>query len=89
MAIVGGLLSIGFKCLNLSFLLGYLSQLRLDLVISLKISFFCTVYSFVSTGLALWAFGDVGSDIYLMITTYKPVRELQYYCFTKYFVVVY
>ena len=29
MAITGGLLSIGFKCLNLSFLLGYLSQLRL------------------------------------------------------------
>ena len=47
------------------------------------------IYSFVSIGLALWAFGDVGSDIYLMITTYKPVRKLQYYCFIKYLVVVY
>ena len=78
--------------MDLSFLLGYLSQLRLrfsylgDNIIFLHSNH---IYSFVSTGLALWAFGDVGSDIYLMSTTYKPVRKLHYYCLIEYLVVVY
>jgi len=34
----------------------------------------------ISIGLALWAFGDVGSDIYLTITTYKPACERASLC---------
>ena len=84
MAIAGGLISIGqhfshnfFMCiwvlLSEWFEYTYISSWDVNKKIKVVV---LHLQSLWKTGLALWAFGDVGSDIYLTYTTYKPVGNL-------------